>query len=256
MTPKQVNQKAADVMREQVRRKEEKREAKRTGTKLPKARPGPLSNLPPGEAQRVRDALKTAGDKSRQTINKPGKNDIFEGQGQRRTGMDARRGIMNSYLHSTSPLTPPQPATPKHFGNFPYKPDNRNPALRGKRPLGPDPANLRGGRSEFPVPDGRTRPMGHHGGDQGSVRVITGTRNVPIAPGTNGRPPRMGNRPSFEGMVTHDRTGDNEHYRMTQTRPDWADNMSGPAGTGMFNPPSANPAPAPARPVWGQPRPF
>jgi hypothetical protein len=171
---------------------------KTTYTKAPKAVPKApkVSKATKTEHRgQVKAALHGAADKMRNTHAIPGRHDHFAVGGNKYSGKDTRKAVMNSHLNEKIPVGRGDNKLPKPFRNDPYSPTHGNKALQGKQPIPGGHSNLK----EYPVTS--------HGwtgsGAVGPARVITS---------------HAGGNDHFHGVIGHDlKAGGNheDHYLAT-----------------------------------------
>lgn len=205
---KALHQKANDKSKAQaVTQAQKKAKADRTakwasakGKKGPAAGPQ-KTKLDKHEKGQVRDALKGAANKMKNTANIPHNKDKFTVGGHTSTGKEVRKAVMNSHLHAPAPVGRGDNKLPKEFRNDKYSPTHGDASLRGQRPINnPTGAKLH----EYPVTKQGQGWVGT--GAVGPHRVITSN---------------TGGKDTFHGVIGHDTSrGGNkdDHYLATHTK--------------------------------------
>jgi len=168
---------------------------KTTYTKTPKAVPKAPKVSKETKAEhrgQVKGELHAAATRMKATHGIPGRHDHFEVGGNKYSGKDTRKAVMNSHLNEKIPVGRGDNKLPKPFRNDPYSATHGDAALRGKHPIPGGHSNLK----EYPL-----TPHGWTGsGAVGPARVITS---------------QQGGKDHFHGVIGHDlkAKGDkDDHY--------------------------------------------
>ncbi|RXW19966.1 hypothetical protein EST38_g5884 [Candolleomyces aberdarensis] len=215
-----INRHAVQLRRDQLAWKDKVADARREGGSTgrhwkqvlrgmgqPIKKPSSWNGWNAGDRQRVRTAIRNAGQEHRRTAQTlPGRRDEFRFTNgpTLATGRDVRVAALNTHLHGSAPLrTNPGAGVPsfmpKHFVNAAYP--------NGGKPLPNAPTGANNRLRENPITSNR---VGYTGGPPGALRVITqqGTPATGNAPAT---------RPSFQGVVGH-RDATSQHYPLQRVR--------------------------------------